>query len=512
MTEALDNSPSGVSAESQPAAQGLCKIMNDNSGFAMSKTNSHDSANASISSLDTLVLTPPQVSSGLPSTPTSQEVAELDATHFAKTKDEVDKKEAKSILPAIPDGVDGNTQVLKDQSTLEADSTVKVTRGSNMVSVFYKSKKIPPYFQFLNTDVVIDDAIPIEIPGCPGQWIKVEFYEFDDSNPDVKRKGFMPEPSSEVPIISAMDSSKDRLLYSQVWPVGKDATFPVKLVQMPAEEESSADEGISSPRPHGLTSSPETDCKSPTAAPLIESGTVAAPVGDIIKQRMDIQPSGFDLAPVAQVAPVSMQVRYSFRTDMQFSGTLNGAMYAPLGDYGPNSGMPHIGYPMPPPNPQSAQGWQQPQLTLPLVHARQDRLIDEGHLPVHLRPKHEGKGGSSFIRAAGQHVVFLEDGTYIDLKNVLLATEIQLSEALLDSLEKDFSQLQCPVYSRSDCKPAERPMGKIRFRTFMAFRETNQAAYAIHYLRTRGGISGTPFIRVEYHKPGKLLKERNFTN
>lgn len=34
----------------------------------------------------------------------------------------------------------------------------------------------------------------------------------------------------------------------------------------------------------------------------------------------------------------------------------------------------------------------------------------------------------------------------------------------------------------------------------MAFRETNQAAYAIHYLRTRGGISGIPFIRVEYHK------------
>lgn len=60
-------------------------------------------------------------------------------------------------------------------------------------------------------------------------------------------------------------------------------------------------------------------------------------------------------------------------------------------------------------------------------------------MPVHLRPKHGGKGGSSFIRAAGQHVVFLEDGTYIDLKNVLLATEFQLSETLLDSLEKDVS-------------------------------------------------------------------------
>lgn len=362
------------------------------------------------------LLSSSDLASGLPSIPTSQEVAELDAAHFAKTKDEVDKKEAKSILPVIPDGVDGNTQVLKDQSTLEADSTVKVTRGSNMVSVFYKSKKIPPYFQFLNTDVVIDDAILIEIPGCPGQWIKVEFYEFDDSNPDVKRKGFMPEPSSEVPIISAMDSSKDRLLYSQVWPVGQDATFPVKLVEMPAEEESSADEGISSPRPRKsplphtleraiqlirlspsvlaardqtlpfvdvLTSSPETGCESSTAAPLIESGTVAAQVGDIIRQRMNVQPSGFDPALAAQVAPVSMQVRYSFRPNMQFSGMFDGAMYAPLGDYGPNSGMSHIGYPMPPPNPHFAQTWQRPQLTLPLVHARQDRLIDEGHRKSH---------------------------------------------------------------------------------------------------------------------------------
>lgn len=54
-----------------------------------------------------------------------------------------------------------------------------------------------------------------------------------------------------------------------------------------------------------------------------------------------------------------------------------------------------------------------------------------------MRKRHLGKDGTSFIRAKGQHVVLLPDGTYVDLDNVWIGTELHLKGTMIDNLKKE---------------------------------------------------------------------------
>jgi hypothetical protein len=62
-------------------------------------------------------------------------------------------------------------------------------------------------------------------------------------------------------------------------------------------------------------------------------------------------------------------------------------------------------------------------------------------VPWHMRPRHQGKNGTTFIRAPGQEIVLLPDGTYIDYCNVMIATQFDMDEELLKRLEQHVGRL-----------------------------------------------------------------------
>jgi hypothetical protein len=328
-----------------------------------------------------------------------QETPDFVTARVSKIEDEVEQENARTTLSTAIEDAPDNLQESAKNGLVEADVTVIATRGCGMICTMYKASHIVPYFRFFTEAEIEVGLIMIEHECRTGQIIKVNYYDYDHSHPEYNAEGFMPEPSPDVEIIPATDSSEDRLLFSQVWPVGKTATFLVKRMDNPVEaEDESPAEDVKSPRPRkfrrptvyrkiaklnvfsfftaqdqtlpfqdGLYSASTTPLAPPFAHPLPMQNISAEQHPSTAHQDMHTQPVAFNPAPMMQGPPAHVPIDWFPQPAMHAAGMYSGgmhatpSMYAPPrpmaqqvghsispGNYGLYPGMAQPGFPNPP--------------------------------------------------------------------------------------------------------------------------------------------------------------------